>query len=171
GSILTVTGNDDVIGDTITLSQQALNNRMLTVQINATTFGPFDMNAITQVRVNALGGNNTLKVEMANGILNFVDGTTNPQDDIQFDGGSLGNNRMVLEGGSGSAVSYFPSQTESGAGRVEHGNGDPNQITGYKNVSTGTGAIHDFETADNIYVVTYGQGAETAAVSDVSTVQ
>src|SRR5438874_6595470 len=131
GGILTVTG-DDATNDTIVLSQQLLNNRKLTVQINAASFGPFDMNAITQVRVNALGGSDLFKVEMANGILNFVDGTTNPQDDIQFDGGT-GLNTMVFEGGSVSDVSYFPSQTVSGAGRVEHGNGDPNQITGYTN--------------------------------------
>jgi Ca2+-binding RTX toxin-like protein len=164
GSILIVTG-DDATSDTITLSQQQLNNRRLTVQINAASFGPFDMNAITQVQVNALGGNDRFMVEMANGILNFVDGIANPQDDIQFDGGT-GSNQMVFEGGSVSDVSYFPSQTVSGAGRVEHGNGDPNQITGYKNVSTDAGAIHDFETAANIYVVTYGQGAETASVTD-----
>ena len=165
GGILTVTGEDSDVPDTITLSQQALNNRMLTVQINATTFGPFNMNAITQVRVFALGGSDRFKVEMANGILNFVDGTANPQDDIQFDGGT-GDNQMVFEGGSVSAVSYFPSQTESGAGRVEHGNGDPNQITGYKNVSLGSGAIHDLVTADDMYVVTYGSGPETASLTD-----
>src|SRR4051812_10674250 len=165
GSTLIVTGDDDDLGETITLSQQALNNRMLTVQIDAAVFGPFNMNTLTQVRVFGLGGSDRFKVEMANGILNFVDGTANPRDDIQFDGGT-GDNQMVFEGGSVSDVSYFPSQTESGAGRVEHGNGDPNQITGYKNVSTGTGAIHDLVTAANIYVVTYGHGAETASLTD-----
>src|SRR5206468_10902922 len=112
-----------------------------------------------------LGGNDQFKADMANSILNFANGTTKPQDDIQFDGGT-GLNQMVFEGGSVSDVSYFPSQTVSGAGRVEHGNGDPNQITGYKNVSTGTGAIHDLVTGQNIYVVTYGQGAETASDTD-----
>jgi Ca2+-binding RTX toxin-like protein len=164
GSILTVTG-DDATSDTIALSQQQLNNRKLTVQINAASFGPFDMNAITQVRVNALGGNDLFKVEMANGILNFANGTANPQDDIEFDGGS-GINQMVFEGGTVSDVSYFPSQSVSGAGRVEHGNGDPNQITGYKNVTTGTGAIHDLVTAANLYVVTYGQGPENVSLTD-----
>lgn len=96
--VLILTGDTDFPGedDTFKLVRDDNNTSQLDVFENGSFAGQFTMANVQQINVNTLGGNDTLIVDSANGLINSIRG-------IRYDGGA-GFDQLILlqEGGTGS---------------------------------------------------------------------
>jgi hypothetical protein len=97
--VLQITGDDDFAGedDTILLVRDPNNNSMLDVTINGVTT-QYQMSALQQINVDSLGGNDLLKVDSSNGLINVGNG-------IRYNGGAGVDKLQLLQSGGATQTS------------------------------------------------------------------
>ena len=132
---------------------------------NGQTFTDAAVSSITQINVNGLAGNDTLTLNLANGLIAKSSGNLA----LAFDGGT-GIDRLIVQGNPNATLNetFTPSSTSSGNATLQLAGANATLTTSLTNVTgiqdTATAASLTINGNDNPNVILFGAGPKVNGV-------